>query len=64
MPGAGLEPACPASGTPDFKSGASHQFRHPGEPRIAPPGRIYSRGANLYDDGIFVGGLPTTIAIS
>src|SRR5579884_1805449 len=28
MPGAGLEPACPKA--PDFKSGASDQFRHPG----------------------------------
>ena len=35
MPGAGLEPACPTQGTPDFKSGASHQFRHPGAARIA-----------------------------
>src|SRR6266571_5044075 len=35
MPGAGLEPARPNKGTPDFKSGAYHQFRHPGGLRIA-----------------------------
>jgi disulfide bond formation protein DsbB len=32
MPGAGLEPACPKA--PDFKSGASDQFRHPGRRRV------------------------------
>jgi hypothetical protein len=36
MPGAGLEPARPARGTPDFKSGAYHQFRHPGGPQDSP----------------------------
>ena len=33
MPGAGLEPACPKA--PDFKSGASDQFRHPGTRRVS-----------------------------
>src|SRR5437764_13018310 len=32
MPGAGFEPACPRA--PDFKSGASDQFRHPGAARV------------------------------
>jgi hypothetical protein len=36
MPGAGLEPARPIEGTPDFKSGAYHQFRHPGRPQNSP----------------------------
>jgi hypothetical protein len=35
MPEEGLEPSRPAKGTPDFKSGAYHQFRHPGGLRIA-----------------------------
>ena len=30
VPGAGLEPARPATGTADFKSAAYRQFRHPG----------------------------------
>jgi hypothetical protein len=33
VPGAGLEPARPY-GAPDFKSGASGQFRHPGGTRL------------------------------
>src|SRR5919204_3422570 len=35
MPGEGVEPSRPLKGTPDFKSGAYDQFRHPGRPRIA-----------------------------
>src|SRR5206468_7350191 len=38
MPGAGLEPARPRWGTPDFKSGAYDQFRHPGRRSVASPG--------------------------
>jgi len=31
MPGEGVEPSRPLGGTPDFKSGAYRQFRHPGD---------------------------------
>src|SRR3954454_21175269 len=40
MPGEGLEPSCGQKPTPDFKSGAYVQFRHPGAARIAAPGRL------------------------
>src|SRR5439155_27246652 len=43
VPGAGLEPARPAKGTPDFKSGAYHQFRHPGGLRIAALSGLFAR---------------------
>ena len=33
VPGEGVEPLRPREGTPDFKSGAYHQFRHPGGPK-------------------------------
>src|SRR5213594_1020241 len=43
VPGAGLEPARPNKGTPDFKSGAYHQFRHPGGLRIAALSGLFAR---------------------
>ena len=36
MPGEGVEPSRPRRGTPDFKSGAYRQFRHPGRGCVAP----------------------------
>jgi hypothetical protein len=122
VPGKGLEPLRPRAGTPDFKSGAYDQFRHPGapkdslaarrcrrrlrgsrawnygsrpaplpwrqpsrgghaglsrdraesgskfpqRPRCGPRARTgsHSPGGKLYVEGIFLGGVPITNAIS
>jgi hypothetical protein len=42
IPGEGFEPSRPLKGTADFKSAAYHQFRHPGESRVARGGPIRS----------------------
>src|SRR6266516_5367601 len=59
--GEGTRTLTPSTRTPDFKSGAYHQFRHPGGLRIS---LGYSPGENLKLDGILAGGMPTTNAIS
>src|SRR5256885_17105672 len=44
--GEGTRTLTPPKETPDFKSGAYDQFRHPGGARIAPaPGRLEARRA-------------------
>ena len=48
----------PHEGTPDFKSGAYDQFRHPGRGHRSPARGRYSPGRNLNEDGIFAGALP------
>ena len=63
MPGEGVEPSRPLKGTPDFKSGAYDQFRHPGAARIA-SSRLYNPFGQLNFDGIFFGGVPITNAYS
>lgn len=45
--GGGIRTLMPHAGTPDFKSGASDQFRHPGPPRrIASPSARYEPGCS------------------
>jgi hypothetical protein len=63
IPGEGFEPSRPLKGTPDFKSGAYHQFRHPGVAKGSPR-TSYSFGAKSYAAGTLAGAFPTTIAIS
>jgi hypothetical protein len=61
--GKGLEPLRPQRGHLILSQARMTSFATPARRRIvAGPGYVF--GGNLYDEGIFFGGVPITIAIS
>jgi hypothetical protein len=60
MPGAGFEPARPTGGHLILSQARLADFATPARLRVA----AYSPAVKAYLEGIFFGGLPTTIAIS
>ena len=63
MPGKGLEPLRPLRGHLILSQARMTSFATPARRRIVANG-AYVFGGNLYEEGIFFGGVPITKAIS